>query len=99
MVLTRDAGQAERLGALRNLCFRKERRFCHTEMGHNYRSDQPFPPAIGPAQLERIDESVAKKRWMGAAYTERLKTIAGLQLPIDEPLGQECVLDVWSYSG
>lgn len=93
MVLTRDAGQAERLRALRNLCFRKERRFYHTELGHNYRLTN-LQAAIGLAQLERIDESVTKKRWMGAAYTERLKNIAGLQLPIEEPWARNVY---WMY--
>ena len=93
MVLTRDAGQAERLRALRNLCFRKERRFYHTELGHNYRLTN-LQAAIGLAQLERIDESVVKKRWMGAAYAERLKNIAGLQLPIEEPWARNVY---WMY--
>ncbi|HEY5157310.1 MAG TPA: DegT/DnrJ/EryC1/StrS family aminotransferase, partial [Anaerolineales bacterium] len=93
MVLTKDAGQAERLRALRNLCFRKERRFYHTELGHNYRLTN-LQAAIGLAQLERIDESVTKKRWMGAAYTERLKNIAGLQLPIEEPWARNVY---WMY--
>ena len=84
MVLTRDALQAERLRDLRNLCFRKERRFYHTELGHNYRLTN-LQAAIGLAQLERIEESLAHKRWMGAAYTERLKSIPGLQLPVEEP--------------
>jgi len=83
MVLTRDAAQAERLRDLRNLCFKKERRFYHTELGHNYRLTN-LQAAIGLAQLEHIDASVKHKRWMGAAYTERLKHLPGLQLPVEE---------------
>jgi perosamine synthetase len=83
MVLTRDTAQAEQLRDLRNLCFKKERRFYHTELGHNYRLTN-LQAAIGLAQLERIEESVARKRWMGAAYTERLRPIHSLQLPIEE---------------
>jgi perosamine synthetase len=93
MVLTRDAAQADKLRALRNLCFRKERRFFHTEMGHNYRLTN-LQAAIGLAQLERIDESVVRKRWMGSAYTERLKNIGGLQLPIEEPWARNVY---WMY--
>ena len=84
MILTREAAQAERLRDLRNLCFKKERRFYHTELGHNYRLTN-LQAAIGLAQLERIEESVAKKRWMGAAYTERLKHLQSLQLPVEKP--------------
>ena len=83
MVLTRDAAQAERLRSLRNLCFRKERRFLHTELGNNYRLTN-IQAAIGLAQLERIEESVAKKRKMGAAYTERLRDLPMLQIPVEE---------------
>ncbi len=83
MVLTRDAVQAERLRDLRNLCFKKERRFYHTELGHNYRLTN-LQAAIGLAQLERIEELITHKRWMGATYTERLKHVPGLQLPVEE---------------
>jgi perosamine synthetase len=83
MILARDAVQAERLRSLRNLCFRKERRFYHTELGHNYRLTN-LQAAIGLAQLEKIDESVQKKRWMAAAYGEGLKDIPFLQLPLEE---------------
>jgi perosamine synthetase len=93
MILTGDALQAERLRDLRNLCFKKERRFYHTELGHNYRLTN-LQAAIGLAQLERIEESVTKKRWMGAAYTERLKEIRALQLPIEEPWAKNVY---WMY--
>jgi perosamine synthetase len=83
MVLTRDPDQAEKLRELRNLCFKKERRFLHTELGHNYRLTN-LQAAIGLAQLEKIEESLAQKRWMGAAYTQRLKHLRSLQLPVEE---------------
>jgi len=38
--------------------------------------------AVGVAQLERLDEFVARKRCIGAAYQERLRDISGLQLPV-----------------
>jgi len=37
MVLTSDPAYAEKARGLRNLCFRPERRFYHTELGYNYR--------------------------------------------------------------
>ncbi len=93
MVLTNDEQQAEHLRSLRNLCFRKERRFYHTELGHNYRLTN-VQAAIGLAQLERIEESVQKKRWMAAAYIERLKDIQLLQLPVEEPWAKNVY---WMY--
>lgn len=38
--------------------------------------------ALGLAQLERLDEFVERKRKMGALYTELLKGVPGLQLPL-----------------
>jgi perosamine synthetase len=83
MVLTSDPGYAEKARGLRNLCFHPERRFYHTELGYNFRMTN-LQAALGLAQLERFDTIVAKKRWLGQAYTERLKGIACLQLPVEE---------------
>jgi perosamine synthetase len=93
MVLTSDPGYAERARSLRNLCFRPERRFYHTELGYNYRLTN-LQAAMGLAQLERFDEIVAKKRWMGQTYTERLKDIPFLQLPVEEPWAKNVY---WMY--
>jgi len=83
MVLTNNGKYAERLRSLRNLCFKKERRFYHTELGNNYRLTN-LQAAIGLAQLERIEESVAKKRLMAQTYSERLSDLPILQLPTEE---------------
>jgi perosamine synthetase len=93
MVLTNDAAYAAKARSLRNLCFRPERRFHHTELGFNYRLTN-IQAAIGLAQTERIDEIVARKRWLGQAYTERLKDISGLQLPVEEPWARQVY---WMY--
>jgi len=93
MVLTNDEEYANKARSLRNLCFKKERRFYHTELGHNFRLTN-MQSAIGLAQLERIDELVEKKRWIGQSYTERLKDIPGLILPIEK----SCAKNVyWMY--
>ncbi len=83
MVLTNNVKHAERLRSLRNLYFSNERRFYHTQLGSNYRLTN-LQAALGLAQLERIEESIIKKRWMAAAYTERLKDVAVLQFPVEE---------------
>jgi len=93
MVLTNNPEYAQKARSLRNLCFRPERRFYHTEMGHNFRLTN-LQAAIGLAQLERIEELVARKRWMGQAYTERLRDIPGLQLPVEEPWAKNVY---WMY--
>ena len=93
MVLTNDQTIAEKARSLRNLCFRPEKRFLHTELGHNFRLTN-LQAALGLAQLERIEEIIAKKRWMGQAYTERLTDICGLQLPVEEPWARQVY---WMY--
>jgi len=83
MVLTDDPELAEKARSLRNLCFKAERRFYHESLGFNFRLTN-LQAALGLAQLERIDEIVARKRWMGQEYTRRLKGIKDLQLPAEE---------------
>ena len=82
MVLTNDEAQAEHLRSLRNLCFRKEQRFFHTELGNNYRMTN-IQAAIGVAQIEQIEKSIQQKRWMADAYHQQLKEIEGLSLPVE----------------
>lgn len=93
MVLTNDEVFAEKARSLRNLCFKRERRFYHTEPGHNFRLTN-VQAAIGLAQIERIDELVKKKKWIGQRYTERLKDIQGLTLQIEEPWARSVY---WMY--
>lgn len=93
MVLTSDPIYAEKARGLRNLCFRPERRFYHTELGYNYRMTN-LQAALGVAQLERFDQIVAKKRWLGNAYTQSLKEIPYLQLPVEEPWAHQVF---WMY--
>lgn len=93
MVVTDDARLAERLRSLRNLCFRSDRRFLHTELGHNYRLTN-LQAAVGLAQVEQIEEHVRRKRWMGQQYTERLRDLPGIQLPVEREWAQSVY---WMY--
>jgi perosamine synthetase len=83
MVLTNIESYADRVKSLRNLCFLKERRFYHTELGFNYRMTN-IQAAMGLAQVEAIEAAVQHKRWMGQEYTKRLNQFKGLQLPVEE---------------
>jgi len=93
MLLTNNKEYEEKARSLRNLCFRQDRRFYHTELGHNFRLTN-IQAAIGLAQLERIDELIEKKRWIGRNYNERLKDISGLILPTEEPWAKNVY---WMY--
>src|SRR6516164_8105844 len=71
MVVTNDDALAERCRALRNLCFDKGRRYIHEELGWNFRMSN-LQAAVGVAQLERLPETIEKKRRIGAWYDELL---------------------------
>ena len=92
MLLTDDPVYAEKARNLRNLCF-QPRRFYHTELGYNFRMTN-LQAAIGLGQMERMEEIIAKKRWMGRAYTNRLRNTEGIQIPCEEPWARQVY---WMY--
>ncbi len=81
MVLTDDLGLAERCRSLRNLCFQPQQRFVHEELGWNFRMGN-LQAALGVAQLEQLDQFVQRKRAIGQRYTDGLKGLKGVQLPL-----------------
>jgi len=84
MVLTSDDKMAARARSYRNLCFRPERRFFHTELGNNYRMTN-MQAALGVAQLERVEEFVEIKRRLGKYYIDKLQNIPGIKTQIEKP--------------
>jgi perosamine synthetase len=92
MILTSSDELANKLRSYRNLCFQDKQRFLHEEIGHNYRFTNT-QAAIGLAQLERIEETVSRKRVMAAKYTAGL---AGL--PVKTPVEKLWAKNVyWMY--
>ena len=85
MVLTDDLEIADRCRSLRNLCFQAEQRFVHEDLGWNYRMTN-LQAAVGVAQLERLDQSVARKREIGRFYNEALGGHKYLQSQLQLPL-------------
>jgi len=83
MLVTDDKNIAEKCKSYRNLCFEPPRRFIHNELGWNFRLSN-IQAALGLAQLEQIEQSIEKKRYIGKRYTELLQDIPVLQLPIPE---------------
>ncbi len=84
MVLCQTEADAERLRTLRNLGFRKDRRFLHTEIGHNYRMTN-MQAAVGLSQVQNIDEHIRRKKAMATLYTDALTGLRGVQLPAELP--------------
>jgi perosamine synthetase len=79
MVVTDAEELAETCRSLRNLSHSPKRRFVHEELGFNYRLTN-LQAALGLAQLERLDQTVAKKRAMGRLYNKLFKSMPELQI-------------------
>ncbi|HOV80525.1 MAG TPA: DegT/DnrJ/EryC1/StrS family aminotransferase [Bacillota bacterium] len=52
----------------------------HCRLGYNYRMDE-LSAALGVAQMERIDEILARREAVAAAYDARLARMEGIMLP------------------
>ena len=84
MVITDNAEFAAKARGLRNLCFRSDRRFLHTEHGYQFRLTN-MQAALGVGQVRRIESIVERKRWAAAEYRSRLADLPQLQLPMEHP--------------
>lgn len=94
MVVTDDPDISERATSYRNLCFKPEKRFYHTELGYNFRMSN-LQAAIGVAQLERVEEFIAIKRTLGEYYRQKLSNIPGVRFQIEKPFARSVY---WMYS-
>jgi perosamine synthetase len=83
MVLVNDDELAERCNSLRNLCFGKTDRFVHEELGWNFRMSN-LQAAVGVAQLERLPQTLDKKREIGRMYHQHLEGCEPFTLPITQ---------------
>ena len=81
MIMTNNDRLAEKCCELRNLCFKKDKRFIHDNLGWNLRMTN-LQAEVGVAQLEQLDDFTKKKRWIGKRYTNLLKNLKGVQLPL-----------------
>ena len=81
MVVTNDEQITKRCKSLRNLCFQKDKRFIHEELGWNYRMTN-VQAALGLAQLEKLDSIVKIKIRNGEIYNKFLEGIEGIKTPI-----------------
>ena len=94
MVVTDDDVLAEKARSLKDLAHDPEKRFRHSEVGYNYRLTN-MQAALGLGQLQSIEEFLAHKRWMTAAYAKGLSTIKGLRLPLTKDYATNVY---WMYS-
>ncbi len=84
----------EKVRFLRDHAMSPERRYWHTEIGYNYRMTN-LQAALGVAQMERIEEFIAKKRHIAQTYNQGLREITSITLP---PEASWAASVYWMYS-
>ena len=94
MVLVNDEELSEKCKSLRNLCFGKKDRFVHEEYGWNFRMSN-LQAAVGVAQLERLPQTIEKKREIGKIYHQHLNESKYFTLPL--PQTDYCENIYWVY--
>jgi perosamine synthetase len=81
MVVTDDDGLAEKCRYYKNLCFPigSNRVYEHNHVGFNYRMSN-IHAAIGLAQVEKLEQYVAKRRNVHSYYQQHLEHVPGVTL-------------------
>jgi len=71
-----------------------QKRYWHTMIGYNYRMTN-IQAAIGVAQMERIEDFIARKHWIANTYNQLLTGLPGVILP---PEAEWAKSVYWMYS-
>ncbi len=80
MLVTADAETARRAKHLTTQAKSSADEYFHDEIGYNYRLTN-IQAAVGVAQMEQIDDCIARKRAIAARYAAELAEVPGLTLP------------------
>ena len=94
MLTTDDDALAEKVRFLRDHAMSPVKRYWHTEIGYNYRITN-LQAAVGVAQMERIEEFIARKRWIAQTYNDGLRGVRGITLPPEASWAKSVY---WMYS-
>ncbi|MDO8662407.1 MAG: DegT/DnrJ/EryC1/StrS family aminotransferase [Candidatus Omnitrophota bacterium] len=94
MVLTNNDESARRARSYRNLCFKEEKRFHHTELGYNFRMSN-LQAAVGVAQLEQIERFIKIKVKLADYYRNKLSQIKGIRFMPAKPCAKSIY---WVYA-
>ncbi|MDB9826740.1 DegT/DnrJ/EryC1/StrS family aminotransferase [Candidatus Pelagibacter sp.] len=80
MITTNSKKLYEQSKSLRNLCFGKQDRFNHEDIGWNYRMTN-LQASLGVSQLKRIRSIVGKRHRVGNEYFQKLKNNKNIYIP------------------
>ena len=96
MVSTNNLNLYKKVEYYKNLCFKKEKRFKHYDLGWNSRMSN-IQAALGCAQLESINKHLDKKREIGYWYNDLFSNLTNkLKLPLVRHNGNENIY--WVYA-
>lgn len=95
MITTNDDALAEKLRLFRGQGMDPKRRYWFQVVGYNYRMTN-IAAAIGLAQMEKVDASLAERAQIARWYDEALAPLAGkIVLPSEAPWAKQVV---WMYN-
>jgi len=94
MIVTNDAGLAERARYLTTQAKDDSVEFIHQEVGFNYRLTN-LQAALACAQLEMLDEFVRYKRRIAGSYNRELAQIPGIEVMREAPWAHS---SFWMYT-
>jgi perosamine synthetase len=94
MVTTNDDELAAKLRLYRGQGMDPNRRYWHPVIGYNYRMTN-IAAAIGCAQMERVDEALARRKQLASWYARGLSRIPGLMLPVKKEYAEHVY---WMYT-
>lgn len=77
MIFTNDDELAERAKIIRNQGEDRQKKYCHTLLGHNYRMTD-LHAAIGLAQFNRLNRILKKRASIAEHYSKNLQDCTGL---------------------
>ncbi|TVZ79667.1 DegT/DnrJ/EryC1/StrS aminotransferase family protein [Streptomyces sp. BK340] len=77
--LTDDSRLADQLAHLRAMAFTKDHSFLHRKLAYNFRMTS-MQAAVALAQVERIDDILARRREIESRYDQGLKDVRGITL-------------------
>jgi|1048.fasta_scaffold02782_6 perosamine synthetase len=94
-VLTNSTDYASKVRYFRNLCFKPERRFFHSDIGWNYRLGG-LQAALGLGQIMNLEKTLVRKRLIGEIYDRLFQDLDSVWLPLNS---QDSIKNCyWVYS-
>ncbi len=94
MVFTNNENIHKNINYWKNLCFNKEARFVHFDLGWNYRLTG-LQAAVGLAQLEQIESSISKKKEIARIYDESFRNTESISTPLQSFMNSQNIY--WVY--